>query len=69
MSPITHTINGAEWTSKAGDLYKVTGVLVNGKRFKPIVTSNWFHANCINLYKGTKWLMRDGKQYLIVRSY
>jgi hypothetical protein len=34
--------------------YEVTGVTVNGKRFK-IRTSNRMHAYGINLYRGTVW--------------
>src|SRR5690606_7811962 len=52
-----------EWEQKPGDLYVVTGVLANGQRFKPITTSSWRHANGINLFRGTKWLLRNGKRY------
>ncbi len=34
--------------------YHVTGVTVNGSRFK-IVTHNFFHAMSINLWCGTVW--------------
>lgn len=39
--------------------YKVTGVLVNGHRFKAIHTSNYQHAMCINLYRGNVWQGND----------
>jgi len=44
-----------------GDTYEVTGVLTNGKRFKPIVTSNPHHALGINLYRGTVWQRKAGE--------
>ena len=37
--------------------YHITGVLVSGKRFK-IVTSSFFHAAGINLWRGTVWGVR-----------
>jgi len=36
-------------------MYKITGTLPNGKRFKPILTSNYRHAMMHNIYKGTLW--------------
>lgn len=36
-------------------MYKVTGILRNGKRFKAIHTSNREHALGINLWSGTVW--------------
>jgi hypothetical protein len=56
------------WTQQEGDLYVVTGVLLSGKRFA-ITTSSWFHANGINLHRGSKWLYRNGKRKLIIRVY
>ena len=37
----------------------ITGTLVNGKRFKPIYTNNWWMANNINLYRGNVWGIRN----------
>ena len=39
--------------------YEVTGVLVNGKRFKPIRTTSLDHALSINLYRGSVWGVRE----------
>lgn len=39
--------------------FKVTGVLRSGQRFKAIHTSNFQHAMCINLYRGTVWVLLD----------
>jgi len=36
----------------------ITGTLVNGKRFKPIHTNNWWMANGINLWHGSVWGIR-----------
>ena len=52
-------------------IYHVTGVDVYGKRFK-IVTDNRnsaIHAMYINLYRGSVWLVEDGKRKLIKRVY
>lgn len=53
------------WTATDAAHYEVTGVDRNGKRFK-IATDSWQHANGINLWRGSKWLVRhDGKRELI----
>lgn len=64
-NPIQHGRSGAYWQHQEGDIYVATGVLVNGRRFKPIRSSSWRHIQQINLYRGTKWLERDGKRYRI----
>ena len=56
------------WTERAGDKYLVTGVTVNGKRFKKFC-ANWHIAASINLYRGTKWLVRDGKRKKLQEVY
>ena len=56
------------WTSEPGDLYIVTGVTVSGKRFAKVFHT-WLMASGINLYRGSKWLVRGGKRKLIVRVY
>jgi hypothetical protein len=67
-SPIKKT--GAEqgWTAKPGDMYEVTGVDRDGKKFK-ITTHSWQHAQGINVWRGTKWLVRDGHRHIIQRIY
>ena len=65
-SPITHNPDGtATWIHHKDDLYVATGVDTRGKRFKPIRCKHWHYINGINLYRGTKWLERDGKRYRI----
>lgn len=56
------------WYHLPGDFYEVTGVDVYGKRFR-IVSNTWWHAEGINLYRGTKWLVRNGKRYKIQSVY
>lgn len=56
------------WTHQPDDLYVVTGVTRDGKRFAATY-SNWFHAQGINLWRGSKWLYRDGKRKLLVRVW
>ncbi len=61
-------INGkASWVHMPGDKYIATGVDRNGKRLGSITSSNWIHIHGINLYRGSKWLLRGGKRYLICR--
>jgi len=50
--------------------YHVTGVLVNGKRFK-IVTPSIIHAMGINLWRGTVWSVdrTTGKRTKLKRVY
>lgn len=57
------------WQSEPGDYYLVTGVDANGKRFKAIKFESWEAAACINLYRGTKWLVRGGKRWVIQEVY
>lgn len=64
MNPITKTGSSKVWDSKHGDTYLVTGVDREGKRFK-LSYHNWMFAKQINVWRGSKWLVRDGKRYLI----
>lgn len=56
------------WIQKKGDKYMVTGIDVYNKRFK-LTYDSWYMAEGINLYRGSKWLLRDNKRYLISRVY
>ncbi len=64
----TREMGEVSWTHKANDLYVVTGVTTDGKRFAGTYSS-WAHASGINLYRGSKWLLRDGKRKLITRTF
>jgi hypothetical protein len=66
---IFRNINGrVEWDHKEGDVYIATGITVDGKKFK-MESKSWWYINGINLYRGTKWLKRDGKKYKIQAVY
>lgn len=53
-------------------MYKVTGILTNGRRFPAILTRNYRHAMSINLYRGSVWEKendKNAKWKLIKRVY
>lgn len=52
------------WTQHAGDRYLATGTDRAGKRFR-ITSASWLHIAGINIWRGKKWLVRDGKRHLI----
>jgi hypothetical protein len=53
------------WRSNDFTHYEVTGVRVDGRRFK-IHTKSWMHAEGINLYRGTRWgVLPSGKRVRI----
>ena len=62
--PIHKQDGKASWKELKGDKYMVTGVDRNGKRFR-ITTDTWQHARMINVYRGSKWLLRGNRRYLI----
>ncbi len=64
---IEHINGKATWTHLPGDRYKVTGLVYNSKKRFARVFENWHFANGINLWRGSKWLIRNGKKHLIVR--
>ena len=64
-SPLTPEPNGSvSWVAEAGDTYLVTGVDRQGRRFR-LHCSNWRHASSINLWQGSRWLVRDGRRFRI----
>jgi hypothetical protein len=62
MSAIQKTGGTVSWTHQDGDKYVVTGETRDGRRFKQ-THDNWSTARCINLWRGTKWLLRDGRKH------
>jgi hypothetical protein len=66
LPPPIHKDNAGQsvWVHLQGDIYLVTGVDRNGKRFR-ITTNTWQHACGINLWRGTKWLVRGKKRFKI----
>jgi hypothetical protein len=66
---LTKTENGqVTWIHQENDEYLVTGRLTNGRRFR-VSTKNWTYAKAINVYRGNKWLIRNGKRYKIQSIY
>lgn len=48
--------------------YKVTGITVDGKRFKAIRTNNQMYAYGINLYRGTVWGRNEGGNWTKLKT-
>lgn len=48
--------------------YHVTGVTVNGRRFRMIYSSCYW-AMGINLWRGSVWEVKDGKRKLVKRVW
>lgn len=65
-SPITHTHGFPSWEHKEGDRYLIVGKDTAGQRVR-IEAQVWSYANGIKVYRGNKYLIRDGKRYLIQR--
>ena len=66
-NPLTRLPHGTvSWTPQEGDSYLVTGVDRYGRRFRRTCPS-WAYANGINLWRGSRWLLRNGRKYRINR--
>jgi hypothetical protein len=63
-SPFTRQGTRVTWDERPGDRYIVTGIDRSGRRFRKEFSS-WFFASCTNVWRGTKWLLRDGKRWRI----
>lgn len=67
-SPIVRESNGrCVWIGKESDTYIVTGHDCAGKRFRK--TGTWDFVRAVNACRGSRWLLRDGKRYLIERVW
>lgn len=53
-----------QWNHLPTDQYMATGVDRNNKRVK-IVSDNYDYIRGLNLWRGTKWLVRNGKRHRI----
>ena len=51
-----------------GDAFIITGVTRMGYRFRKRF-SNFMQADSINLWRGSVWLLRDGKRTLLKRVW
>lgn len=64
LSPFSKS-NGLKcWQARSTDSYLATGRDRSGKRFS-IMSARWSHCSCINVWRGNKWLIRDGKRHHI----
>lgn len=52
------------WEPETGDEYLLIGKTRDGKKFR-LHFDNYLAANCINMWNGRKYLIRNGKKYLI----
>lgn len=66
IQAVTGLVNQRSWWPLEGDSYLVTGVDRRGKRFA-VRSTSWFHARGINLWHGSRWLVRDGRKILLTR--
>ena len=53
-----------QWNHLPTDKYMATGIDRNNKRFK-ITSDSYDYIRGINIWRGTKWLLRNGKRYRI----
>ena len=58
-------VNNRVWVNKEGDSYLVTGTTVSGKKFT-IITTSWMKCQGINLFRGRKYLVREGRRKLLM---
>lgn len=64
-SPIVRAQDGStHWINQAGDTYLATGTTPRGQRVR-VSNPSWQHIRGINLWRGRKWLVRNGKRHLI----
>lgn len=67
-TPFTIVEGTKTWISKPGDTFTVTGVDRSNKRFK-ITSTSYGYIKGVNVWRGSKWLNRDGKRFLIQRVF
>lgn len=48
--------SGIVWMHSPGDVYEITGTLVNGRRFDPIRLTDPGQIKHYNIYRGTVWV-------------
>jgi hypothetical protein len=66
--PSVFKVNGSEisWEPNPNDHYRITGIYgPRGNKLAPIQSKDWNYIRHINVYKGTFWLVRNGKRYKI----
>jgi hypothetical protein len=66
MNDITKNSDGTiSWTHLPSDYYVATGTTRDGKRFRT-ASFAWKWISGINLWRGNKWLVRNGKRHKLV---
>jgi len=64
-NPLVRNPDGTvSWMAQEGDTYLVTGTAGNGRRFSRVCPS-WAYAAAINIWRGSRWLLRGGRRYRI----
>jgi hypothetical protein len=67
--PIKPAKRKKEYLSTDFEKFKVSGLLVNGTRFQPILTTNYFYANSINVYRGSlRGYHKEEKRWIIIKE-
>ena len=61
----TNDVGRKLWVHMAGDAYEATGIDCYGRRFKK--SGSWAFIRHCNLWRGSFWLIRHGRRYLIQR--
>ena len=64
INPIERKGGRVYWSEKPGDSYVITGQDRDGKRFR-ITSESWRYIQSINAWRGTRWLLRNGKKWKI----
>jgi len=63
-------MTGKIFQLQEGDKFLVTGLLYNSnRRFKAMTFNNWAQARSINLWRGSRWILRNGKRILVETVY
>lgn len=68
LSPLKTENGVTSWDVHPNDKYLVTGVDRSLKRFR-MESTNFSFLRHINLWRGTKWLIRNGKRFKISTVY
>jgi hypothetical protein len=61
----TDDVGAKSWIHTEGDNYEATGIDCKGRRFKK--SGPWAFIASHNIWRGSFWLKRHGRRYLIQR--
>jgi hypothetical protein len=60
---VTRNADGTvSWEHRQGDYYLVTGITADRQRFRRVCL-RWEYAEGVNVFRGTKWLVRNGNKH------